>query len=230
MKTTTRPMWVAGILAALVCLCLAVPAAVVANASVTEFMSYDGLKKIKVRGLDLVYARPGATLATYDKVQLDPVTVAFAKGWKGKQAGSPWPLSQQQRDAIRERIAKVVYDAFVKELEAKHGYQIVTAPGPDVLRVRLYIIDVKVTAPDQATAINAVTISASAGQGVLVAELYDSQTGEILARVIDPEAAQQSGMMMINTAVQNQAQAEYIAQGWAKALRRAMDKAHDVKS
>jgi len=223
-----KTMWPAGILAALACLCLAVPIHASASGNLAEFMSYDGLEKIKVKGLDLVYARPGATLATYTKVQLEPITVAFAKNWSGKQAGSPWALSQQQRDAIGQKIGTIVYDAFVRELQTKGDYEIVTAPAPDVLRVKIDILNVKVTAPDQSTAMGAASISASAGQGTLVAQLYDSETGQILARVVDAQAAQENGMMMINTSTGNQVQAEGIARTWAKALRNALDKAHGL--
>ena len=37
-------------------------------------MSYDGLQKIKVKGIDLAYSRPGASLAGYNKLIIDPVT------------------------------------------------------------------------------------------------------------------------------------------------------------
>ena len=44
-------------------------------------MARDGLQKTSVRNIDLVYARPGATLAAYKRVKLDPVEVAFSPSW-----------------------------------------------------------------------------------------------------------------------------------------------------
>ena len=37
----------------------------------------DGLEPITVKGIDAAFARPGASLAQYDKVLLRPVEVAF---------------------------------------------------------------------------------------------------------------------------------------------------------
>jgi len=55
------------------------PAFAQTKADFEEAMSYDGLKKIEVRGLDFAFARPGATLAAYKKVVVEPVEVAFHK-------------------------------------------------------------------------------------------------------------------------------------------------------
>src|SRR6188768_2312205 len=38
--------------------------------------SEEGLSKVAVKGLDVVYAKPGATLANYHKVMLAPISVA----------------------------------------------------------------------------------------------------------------------------------------------------------
>jgi len=46
---------------------------------VDNVMGRDGLQKINVKGLDLAYARPGASLAAYKRVKLDPVEVQFDK-------------------------------------------------------------------------------------------------------------------------------------------------------
>jgi hypothetical protein len=39
------------------------------SADLNEVMSYDGLQKIQVRGVELAYARPGATLAAYKSIE-----------------------------------------------------------------------------------------------------------------------------------------------------------------
>jgi hypothetical protein len=64
-------------------LVLLAPAFLVATAfaacqsELEKAMSHDGLQKISVKGIDLVYARPGATLAAYSRVKLEPVEVSF---------------------------------------------------------------------------------------------------------------------------------------------------------
>src|SRR3982751_427702 len=52
--------------------------------------SWDGMPRVKRPGLDAVYLRPGASLAKYKKVMLDPVEVSFDKNWDAnrRQTGS----------------------------------------------------------------------------------------------------------------------------------------------
>ena len=40
---------------------------------------WDGLKLVKVKGIDAAYVRPGADISGYTKVIIDPIQVAFAK-------------------------------------------------------------------------------------------------------------------------------------------------------
>ena len=42
---------------------------------------WDGLTLVKLKGLDAAYARPGADFSIYNKIIIDPIQVAFAKGW-----------------------------------------------------------------------------------------------------------------------------------------------------
>jgi hypothetical protein len=77
------------VLTALLASTLAVaPAFAQTKADFEEAMSYDGLKRIEVKGLDLAFARPGATLAAYKKVIVEPVEVAFHKDWDPTRTGA----------------------------------------------------------------------------------------------------------------------------------------------
>src|SRR5512146_809113 len=65
-----------------------------------------GLEKIKVKGLDVVYARPGATLAGYRKVMLAPISVAFQRNWEEQPVpGSRIPISAKDSQRIREQLS-----------------------------------------------------------------------------------------------------------------------------
>ncbi len=216
--------------ALLACLCLAAPAQPASKAEdLTALMSQGGLQKIKVKGIELAYALPGASLASYQKVKLSPVQVTFAKDWNPTTPGSPFPISHAQRETIRANVAKIVYQAFEKELQRGNGYPVVTTAGPHVLGIKVYVINVYVTVPAVLTPGRSATFAvASAGQGTLVLQLYDSQSGQILARAMDAQAAQNLGPMMVSNSVTNQVQGEIIADRWAKILRNAFDRAHDI--
>src|SRR6478672_4184864 len=101
--------------------------------------SWDGLVKVKSKRLDLAYLQPGADFRGYTKVMLDPTEVAFRKNWQKEYNSTSRNLSgnisdRDVQDAVAEGITKSS-DIFAKAWE-KGGYPIVSAPGPDVLRVK----------------------------------------------------------------------------------------------
>jgi len=215
---------------ALLALCLVASGAtaLAASAKLEEAMAQGGLEKIKVKGIDLAFARPGAKLSAYDKVIVDPVNVTFARDWKPKKTGSSLPLPEEDRERIRSSVAKAVHEEFVRELGAKSTYQVVTSPGPGVLRVKPDVMNLYVSAPDTGGAARSRTYVSSAGQMTLLAELSDSASGEVQARVVDRKEAGSFNKMTLSGSVENAAEAREIAAGWAKILRAALDRAHGI--
>jgi len=225
MKRTQRTTHM---LAFLACVCLGSAAQAAPSAKLTEFMSYDGLQKIKVQGIDLAYARPGATLAGYKKIELAPINVSFAKNWNPKTPNGIFPLNQSERDQIKHNVANLVRDSFVNKL-TKGGYPIVTTSGPDVLLVVADIINLYVANPGGGmTSGMSRTYSVEAGQGTLVIELYDSETGQVLARAIDQRQAQSVGPMIVSNTVTQRMQAQAVADRWASILLNSLEKAHNI--
>ena len=192
-----------------------------------EAMSHDGLQKANVKGLDLMYTRPGATLAAYTRVKIDPIEVSFSKNWDPKRPGSNFRISKQDREDIRTGVAKVVLEEFTRELQAKSGYQVVTETGPDVLRVKATIVNLYVNAPDTKSP-GVRTYVASAGEMSLVAELFDSESGQVLARVVDRSEARNIGSMTWANSASNAFEARDIAAAWARVLRQSLDKAKGI--
>ena len=188
----------------------------------------DRLAKVPVnavKGVDLAYVRPGSSLAGYTQVILDPVSVSFHKDWDPKKPGSPFNISAADRERIAAGVARIVQDQFTKALTAKGGYPIVAAPGPGVLRVKADIINLYVTAPDVKAAGRTRTYTRSAGQMTLVAQLVDSESGEVIARLIDRREATNGGVMTRSSSVSNANEAQIIATRWARTLRSALDSA-----
>jgi hypothetical protein len=197
-------------------------------ANIDEVMSSDGLQKISVPGLDLAYALPGATLAGYSKVMLDPIDVSFHKDWDPKVPGSPFKLSTKDRENIKTKVKTLVNAAFVKALQADGGYPVVKEAGPDVLRVRVIIVNLYINAPDIKTAGRVRTYAVGGGEMTIIADLSDSETGAVIARVVDRSKARSSGMMTLTNSVTNAADAQDIASKWAGILRDALDKARGI--
>jgi hypothetical protein len=188
-------------------------------------MGYDGLEPVKVKGISLAYRRPGATLAGYKRVKIDPVEVRFDKNWNPQRTGSRLPLPAEDREEIRTGLAKVVQEQFTKTLAAKGRYPVVNESGPDVLRLKIYIVNLYVNAPDN-PAPGVRTFVTSAGGMTLFMELYDSETGQILARVADRQEARNAAMVQMANSVTNIGEAQDIAANWARIMRDALDRAH----
>lgn len=193
-----------------------------------EAMSHDGLRKVTVKGIQFAYARPGATLADYNRVQIEPVQVAFHKHWDPTRTGSRIKLGQEERENIRSGVATAVQESFVKELRDRSRYQVVDEAGPDVLRVKVAIVDLYVNAPDTESVGMSRTYTVSAGQMTLFAELFDSESGQLLARVIDKREGRDNQMYQLSSSVVKRGELQDIASAWARILRSALDNAHGI--
>jgi hypothetical protein len=184
-------------------------------------VSHDGLKLASSKNVDLIYIREGATLAGYRQVMLDPVQVAFDKSWSKQRRD----VRASDRERIRNDLAEEFRDVFTEELEKGSHYEIVDAAAPDVLRVTAAIVDLYVEAPDIARAGRVETYTVSAGRMTLVAELRDSESGAILARVADRKEASNTHSFQWTNRATNTADARRILKRWAGALRKGLDSA-----
>jgi len=186
----------------------------------------EGLKLVKRPGLDTVYLREGVSLSQYQKVMLDPVEVSFDKNWDPRRSSGP-ALESADPVAIQKDLAKLAREVFRRELEKKGGYPLVDEPGDGVLRVRARIVDLYINAPESRGATPTRVYVVNAGEMTLMAELYDSVTNTLLARVMDRQRGLERGLneLQIANRVTNTAEADRILGAWAKRLRDALDKA-----
>ena len=189
-------------------------------------VSHDGLHLVKDEGFTALYLKPGASLAPYDELIILDCFVAFKKDWAREQRENDRFVTSREMDVIKKHLAKEFRSIFIKELQDKGGYKVVTSGAPNVMILRPAIIDLDVVAPDSASDLDERTFSASSGQMTLYMELYDSVTNDILARIIDPESARGSEMIEWRNAVSNTADADRILRRWADVLRRDLDDAH----
>jgi hypothetical protein len=186
--------------------------------------TYEGLQRVERRGLDSVYIRPGATLAQYRHVMMDPVEVSFDKNWDPKGGRPGFDRADPQR--IRKDLAEIARDVFRDELEKRGGYTLVTEPGADVLRVKPRIVDLYINAPETDTPGIVRTYVVETGEMTLVADLVDSTTNTLIAHVKDRERDNGiSGRFEIANRVTNAAEARRVIGAWARQLRKALDAA-----
>jgi hypothetical protein len=181
--------------------------------------TWDGLVLVDSKRFERVYLLPGADFRPYTKVMLDPTEVAFAKNWirdyNASTRGSSRRLTQQHADEIVRAVSTGMGEIFA-EAYSKAGYQVVQAPGPDVLRVRTGVLNLSITAPDVMTAGRSRTFSQDAGDATLVVEARDSQTGALLGRALDRRRIGDSRPFLRNS-VTNRADFRRMFATWADA-------------
>lgn len=187
---------------------------------------WDGLELRASKQVDRLYVRPEASLAGYKRVRLERLQVSFDKNWKPNdtRVGSQ-RLTKGDFDKIKNGLADEFAKTVASEL-AKGGYQVVDESGEDVLDVTPLVVDLYIAAPDKMTAGRITTYTADPGRMTLVAELRDSETNQIVARVLDARRGSWGGVFQVASSVTNMAAARQVIARWASALRRALDEAN----
>ena len=122
------------------------------------------------------------------------------------EGAAPEPAPPQNLAHLRKArpveymaAAQTNFDEIFREAFRKAGYEVVTAPGPDVLRVNSSILDLVVNAPKGQDTMG-VTWIISAGEAALIVEVRDSATNALLGRVADRRATQDLGRQIASTA------------------------------
>ncbi len=198
-----------------------------ARQATAEF-TQDGLERRQVRGLDIVFVRPGATLEGFTKVQLAPVSVAFRRNWeRGATTGTRIRVRAADVERIRAQLATLVETVVREELE-RGGYALVEDAGEDVLAVQMDIVNLNINAPDLSAPGRVRVYTTSVGEMTLVAELRDSSSGELLMRAFDRRVGRESMNPQFTTRIDNVTQARIAARAWAQALRQGLDNARTV--
>jgi hypothetical protein len=165
--------------AALLGLCFSVPA------TAETPNNWGGLVLVPAKSVDYLYLRPQADFRPYTAIVLDPPEVSFRKGWQ-KNMNKSRPGLKRVSDAEVRRVIDQAQGKLRSTFERsfqQSGLQIVPAPAGNALRVFVGIANVAVEAPEMRG--RASSYSNSAGRAVLVVEVRDSLSGELLGRAVD---------------------------------------------
>lgn len=180
---------------------------------------WDGLVRVPSEHIDGAYLAPGADFRPYTKVMIDPSEAAFARNWVRDYNRSATGLSQRITDSEATRALQEVQaglnEAFA-EAYATAGYQVVTTPGPDVLRLRTGVLNITVSAPEQDTASRSRQFSEDAGTATLVVEARDSLSGAILGRAVDARTIDNNSSLQWRTRTSNRADFRRTFRQWAE--------------
>jgi hypothetical protein len=155
--------------------------------------------------------------------------VAFKKNWKRNLNAGAVGLSSNVSNSDMERIKKDVAELFMevfKEELAAGGYELAHERAEDVLLVKPAIIDLDVNAPDIKRAGQNRAYAQNAGSMTLYIELYDSETGDLLAKALDRTEDRSNGaIMQLQTGPANRAAGKRMMKPWAEGLVEGLDRA-----
>jgi hypothetical protein len=180
---------------------------------------WDGLVRVPSDNIDSAYLAPGADFRPYTKVMIDPSEAAFARDWVRDYNRDATGLSQRITDSEATRALEEVQaglnEAFT-EAYAAAGYQVVTTPGPDVLRLRTGVLNITVSAPEQNSASPTRQYSENTGTATLVVEARDSLSGAILGRAVDGRVIDDNSSIQWRTRSSNRADFRRTFRQWAE--------------
>lgn len=128
----------------------------------------------------ITWEDPSADLGKYNKFQVDEVLVHFAPNAEG---------SSIDPDTIKE-ISDYMENQLVAALSK--NYQVVNAPGPGVLRIRVAITDIKLSKPAWNIHPGSKLAGAGLGGASMEAEAIDTQTGKRVAAIVDSRPARRA--------------------------------------
>lgn len=151
-----------------------------------------GLRQVPSRYLDEVLLRPDARIESYRAVLVEPAQVRMHEAWQKDM--------NYHRRASSRRIGEDVAKGFTEDAAAsvrtaiaeafrKRGYEIARDPGPGVLRLSPRIPDLYINAPEALATATTRVFAREAGDATLILEARDSQSGQLLARIVHRDEA-----------------------------------------
>jgi hypothetical protein len=129
------------------------------------------LERLELDGPGILLVKPEHHMGSYDQLMVDPIVVTFAKGSKKLNA------------AESRRLEAYLHAATARELVNVEASQIVTEPGPCVMRMQIAFVDFDLPELETSSGSRTAFVT-SYGSVTLVHELYDSTTGKVLLRYV----------------------------------------------
>ena len=185
--------------------------------------SWDGLQKVEMKSLDEAWLMPGANFAGYTKVLLDPIEVSFRKGWERdiNRAGPPSArprVTAEDAARIQAWMSADFGRVLREDLEAA-GYELVDAPGTDVLRLTPVLTKVYLNGPDAlGQPVRMQVYTFEAGEATLALELRDAALGTLLGRAVDRRRTGDDRVLQWTSEVSNRAEFGQVFRRWSEIL------------
>jgi hypothetical protein len=194
-------------------------------------ISFDGLFPIKNSAADQAWAVPSLDLTRYNKIMVQGVGIEYRPGGKSGRSsmthsdGRPFEVTEEQKARFRQ----VVNETLLDELGKSKKFGVVNEPGPDVLLIRVALLDVVSYVPPESIGRSEIYLS-EIGDVTLALELRDSISEAILARSIDRDTIGDDSTMRSSNRVVNQAVDRPLKRKCMSARRERLDSFSGLKN
>lgn len=206
----------------------------IAGCATQPIVTSDGLVSQRSSRFDALYLRPNADLSAYRRALIEPVAVKFAKDYLTQQHGLNHLLAQplgkpyQDPDAIAQDMAALMQASLRDAFTAAH-YELVSEPGPGILRISARVDELYINAPDQLSSSVRASASRDTGQLTLSLEATDSVTGSVLARIVHRPIVREVGRANLADDTTNRFWLETAFRRWAKNVTAELGAARRVE-
>ncbi len=187
---------------------------------VDESLLVDGFEAVSARRFDSVQLRPGVDFSRYHSVMLaEPVLEYRAPDRALREV----PLDETRK----AEFADFLKGLFRDELETMSSLELVSDKGPGVLEMAVGLTDITATVPPRSAGpAGRVSIALRAvGDVTLVMDFSDSESGELLTRVVDHKAVDGVAIAMDGELVTRWEDVEAICERWARLTRQGIETA-----
>lgn len=98
-------------------------------------VTVNGLHKMDNTVMQLAYAKADMDLTQYTAFMLDPATVAYKRDPQGRRRGTVSDANFELTAEQMEFLKEIFHEQVVEALTEDDGYELVTEPGENVLRL-----------------------------------------------------------------------------------------------
>jgi hypothetical protein len=181
--------------------------------------NFEGLREIKSQTWDRVEVRPNMVFTVYTGIMLGDVRIAYRTPDRSQLQ---FPFTDEQKAQFQQTLER----AYTSELVTMRNAELVNAPGRDILLLSVRAINVTATVPPRSVGdVGRASIALQAiGEVTLVLELFDSRSGEILARAVDTQTVVGAAIAEGGDMITNWEGAGRLSATWASTTRSRLDK------
>jgi hypothetical protein len=189
-------------------------------------MTYDGLVPSGRRDLKNVWLKPGIDFSHYTGIIFEAPEFEF------RLLGSVEDRRFRQQQFVltpddKKSMSDMALRIFTEEAQKIQHYRITDEAGPDVIIVRIRILDILKIVPTEADDPSMdITRMRSVTEATLIAEAHDSLSGEILARSVDQRGKAYAGGVA-SARSRDWAPLEKPVRVFAKEIRERLDRIHE---